>query len=401
VKERGIISHFRLVLGGDVFGKGLTALSILLTIRTLPAAELADYIYFSAIGISAFTFFNGFFNRQYIFDADSHQHIAGYRIVSCVLTVIACFGLVAFSKVPNLLMVVPTTLFAACAINYEIKRSVLQKEHRFHRFSIAEPIRTALFLVMTGAILLFTHEDRALLLLAAQALAYFLVSLALEVEGRDSPYRWREQVRLVLNRISNISSVILMAYFILVGLFGQLPVLLYKPQASVFDYAQFGSAFRYYGLLIAISAAVNVVSLPKIAHIEELAPRVILASMAKLFALSIGLVAVAVIMGFVAIPIVDRGAYPAAPLQFGILAIGVLLGVFLGPLGSLYLRAGRIVFLFLSQVVAIGVSAALILLAGSHGPWAVAAAMPVGVACQLVLLLAGLNMGRGRATVTA
>ena len=58
-----MLSDFRSVLAGDLVAKGMTALSIFLAIRYFTPTELATYIYFAGIAGTAYTYFNGFFNR--------------------------------------------------------------------------------------------------------------------------------------------------------------------------------------------------------------------------------------------------------------------------------------------------------------------------------------------------
>ena len=129
-------------------------------------------------------------------------------------------------------------------MDYEFKRTVLQKSGRFRAYALAEVFRATLFLSLTFAVVSLASVHAAAILVAAQALTYLAASLFIPVraEGSDPV---RAQIRAVTRSMLRTSSLILIVYFVLVGLFGQLPVLLYKPHASDWDYAQFGSAFRY------------------------------------------------------------------------------------------------------------------------------------------------------------
>jgi len=382
-----MLSDFRSVLTGDVVGKGMTALSLFVAIRYLTPSELANYVYFAGIAAAAYAFFNGFFNRQFLFGREHRAHVAGYRLVAAVLTCVGCAGILSFSQVPDLWLVLPTVALAIFAMDYEFKRTVLQQAGRFNRFAITESSRAALFLVLTVVVIAVAPRDRPALLLCAQAASYLVALAFIRLEAAPSA-GVRDQVSAVLLSIVGSKPAMLMAYFILVGLFGQLPILLYKPLATELQYAELGSAFRYYGLLMSVATAVNVVSLPKIADADSGSGWEILASMRHVFVISVLLVAVAVVAGFIAIPIIDSGAYPAAPVHFALLSLGTLIGVFVGPLSALYLRSG-IGFLLLTQVGAVASAAAVILLlAGESNRW-VAAALPIGIFVQLCALLLG------------
>lgn len=382
-----MLSDFRSVLTGDVVGKGMTALSLFVAIRYLTPSELANYVYFAGIAAAAYAFFNGFFNRQFLFSREHRSHVAGYRFVAAALTFTGCAVLLGFAQVRDPWLVVPTIALAIAAMDYEFKRTVLQQAGHFNRFAVTEASRAALFLLLTVAVIACAPRDRPALLLFAQAGSYLLALAFIRLEATQGS-AVRQQVSAVLRSIIGSKPAMLMAYFILVGLFGQLPILLYKPLATELQYAELGSAFRYYGLLMSVATAVNVVSLPKIADAEGGIGWDILASMRNVFLISVLLVAVAVVAGFFAIPIIDGGAYPAAPVHFALLSLGTLIGVFVGPISALYLRS-RLGFLLLTQVGAVASAATVILLlAGESSRWA-AAALPIGIFVQLCALLIG------------
>lgn len=384
-----MLASYRVILAGEVIAKGMTAVSILLAIRALAPPELATFVYFGAIAAAAYSFFNGFFNRQYLFDREGHLHTNGFRLLAGLMTVLGCGVILAFSDVPVLTLAVPTVMLALLAMDYEFKRTVLQKSSRFGPYALAEVFRATLFLSLTCLIILLRVDHAGAALIGAQAVSYLVASIFIRIRAEDTE-PFGNQVRTVARGMVKTSSMILILYFILVGLFGQLPVLLYKPHASDWDYAQFGSAFRYYGLLVSIASAVNIVSLPSIATSAEGSWSALLASMKRVFFVSLLLVVAAVAIGTQAIPLVDGGAYPAAPYQFAILSLAILGGVFVGPLGGLYLRAGRLGYLLTSQAAAVAGAAAVIVLLEGGGVLWVAAALPVGILCQLVMLIVGL-----------
>ncbi|MDP5280679.1 hypothetical protein Q9Q95_17265 [Sphingomonas sp. DG1-23] len=391
-----LLASYRVILAGDMIAKAMTALSILLAIRTLAPRELATYVYLGAIAAAAYSFFNGFFNRQYLFDAQGQMHIGGFRFLAAVMTALGCGGVLAFSDVAGVWLIVPTVTLALLAMDYEFKRTVLQKIGRFRPYALAEVFRAALFLSLTCVVVSLSLDHAAAILIGAQALSFLAASALIRVRAEGS-VALGEQIRVIAGGMLRTSSLILILYFILVGLFGQLPVLLYKPHASDWDYAQFGSAFRYYGLLVSISAAVNVVSLPSIATSTETSWYRLLTAMKRVFFVSLLLVAAAVIVGTQAIPLIDGGTYPAAPQQFAILSVAILGGVFVGPLGGLFLRAGQLGYLLVSQAFAVAAAAAIIMMLGGHGTLWVAAALPGGILCQLLMLLVGLPLTGTRA----
>jgi O-antigen/teichoic acid export membrane protein len=172
----------------------------------------------------------------------------------------------------------------------------------------------------------------------------------------------------------------LLGYSALVGLFGQLPVLMLKAMSDVEAMAAFGSALRYYGLLLGVVSAANVVLLPRVVH--EGGSGSALPGLTKMLAWGAGLLVTSTLVGYIAIPYIDGGKYAEAPRLFVVISLGLLPGLALAPVTALMLKAGSHGHLLLAQIAAVLVCVATTQAFRSHGAFAAAAGIPAGVLVQ-------------------
>lgn len=383
------LRQFNTVLAGDVGAKALTALFVLGLVRLLPPADFASYVYLSSLMILSATLFSGFFNRHYIMAGDDAPAPRAYRRLQ-VGTSAAIFvgvALVLASQAQPAALAAGLACTAAAAA-FDFRRTHAQKVLAFGAWSRADVLRALLLVALSAPVVTWGGTLTIAGLLAAQGLAFALAALSLPALPERAPGSLAVRATL-----AGRGALALLGYFALVGLFGQLPVLILKQVADSAALASFGSAFRYYGLLVGVVAAANVVILPRIAHTEDLAAT--LRSLGTLLATAGALVLCAGGVGYFAIPYIDGGKYPHAPTLFLLLATGLVPGLVLAPLTAVFLRMQQEHHLLASQIAAVVACAATGYGLRALGPLAAALSVPAGVFTQLVWLLVVARSLRG------
>jgi O-antigen/teichoic acid export membrane protein len=308
------------------------------------------------------------------------------QLVALGLTGCAYVVLALFARFIEPRLAFAGVMLAGTAIVYDVRRSSLHRVQAFRRYTVVEVVRAVVSLMLTILILTQVATGRAALLLFALAASYALgavmVRSAVFRKGSVTTQRLIACVRGMMTRESGM----LLTFFVLMGLMAQLPVLLYRPLAGTSQYAEFGAAFRYYGLLVSITSAFHVVTMPAIANVTEEGAAPLVGRMLRIAVFALMLVAGAVLATYVIMPFVDGGRYPNSPLLFVTMAAGLPCGTFCGIYIASFQRSGRLGVLVFSQAVCVAVTAGIIWsLAGAH-PIAAAGAVPMGIAVQLGVL---------------
>ncbi len=383
------LSQFRTVVSGDFAAKGLAAVFVIAIVRQLPPEQLAEYVYVSALVVLAASLFNGFFNRHYIVASTDTAVARSYRrwqvLVSGAAFVLAAAWLARERGAATL---GAALLYTVTAAAFDFARTHAQKVGRFHRYAAAELVRSALLLAVALPILAHAGRHTVSALLAAQALSYLVAGWLLP-RLPAAPQGAQLQVRSL---VAEPTALYLVAYFVLLGVFGQLPVLILETAHDTAELASFGSAMRYYGLALAIVVAANVVVLPKLSAARD--PEELFSLLRQTRSLVLGalaLLAVVALGGYFTIPWLDGGKYPQAPLLYAVLCSALVPGILLAPLTAAFLRLRWFGDLVLSLLLANATCAAVAALTPrliDVGPaLSSAAALPAAVGTQLIVLL--------------
>jgi O-antigen/teichoic acid export membrane protein len=393
------LRHFRTVLAGDVGAKALTAAFVLGLVRHLSPLHLASYVYLSAIVILASTLLNGFFNRHYIMAPEGVGTPRSYRAIQvATVSVVYLACSLALARESTAAELIAGLMCTSAAAAFDFRRSHAQKQLQFRAYSAADVLRAFILVVLAIPAVAWEGPSTIAMLLAAQAIAFFAAAAVLPPLPKDATSSWRSTVRWTREVLANSSSLTLLAYFALVGLFGQLPVLLLKRFSVPMELASFGSAFRYYGLLLGVVAAANVVILPHMAQGSGEGAVTTWRSVRNIVGVALGLVLAASLIGYFVIPLIDAGKYPDAPLLFVLLATGLIPGVALAPITAAFLRARMNDVLLRSQLAAITASFVAAYALRHHGAWAAAGCVPLGVLAQFLWLAAATFRHRGALT---
>jgi O-antigen/teichoic acid export membrane protein len=160
----------------------------------------------------------------------------------------------------------------------------------------------------------------------------------------------------------------MVCYFVIISLFSQIDVLILSIIASPEVTATYGSALRYYQLLLIALGATHVILLPAIkqAHDSTAVGR-IFAEYRKTAYLISAVIALSVVFAHIFIPIVDGGKYPDAINTFRILAFSAGISMLCSPYVSVLLSKQD--FKFLLAVAAAALVFDVILLVPLIANW--------------------------------
>lgn len=338
------------VFSSNLAARILMACGLLLLVRYLPAAQWADYTFaFALVGIAA-PMLTALFNMVFIVgDSDRTRHDAT-RFFSAQLWI--CLALLAASPLAypwegHLLMSAACLNLMQCLS--EFAKTCYQQQQRFSRLSLIEFSRAALFVVGIGGLIAMRGESTtASDVLLVQAATMVPLVLPLMVSAID----WRGLLRFneafqLLGDLAARRFRHLTGYYILLTLLGQSTIMLLRGLGSELELATFGTAFRFYGLIMLALNAVLVVQLPAIKQAADpQSVRSILQQHRRLAPWFTLLIAAGAIASPWLIPLIDGGKYPAAPGLFQILSVSVAISFVLSPYSIVTMRAADYRFMF-------------------------------------------------------
>jgi O-antigen/teichoic acid export membrane protein len=233
---------------------------------------------------------------------------------------------------------------------------------RFIRFSIIELSRTLLIAIgVSMAILIYGHSMTAWQVLSIQGAA-MLSLFAIVFKRRldfGNLFNFRH-ARELLSVILRGNYRFLFSYFFLYSFFAQIDIFMLRTLSGDLSLATYGSAFRYYALIVLLLGSVHTVFLPttqKIGNVVELN------RLFKKYMKLVLLVAPVILVGAWAsqwiIPWIDTGKYPQAVSVFRILAVSAILSIAFSPYVNVIMKFEHFRFLFGLIITAIALSVGL------------------------------------------
>jgi hypothetical protein len=382
------LRSFRQVLGGDLAGKAFTALFLLALIRYLAPQDLALFLTLHAVVILSVTLPAGIINRHYLV-TDGAEAAAG---IYQRLQIIAA-GLCAALFVALAVRHAPWHAWmstAACALagaRFEFGRTHAQRRGDFSRWARAEVLRAAM--LMPALAWMMSPPGSGWIvsaLLLSMAIGYTVADRLI-----DRPEPGSMPHGTVTVAFGDGKMALIALHSGLVAISGQLPVLLVANMGDAADTASFGSAFRYYGLLLAFVVSANVVVLSKVASGSPDLYAVVRSLQIRGTFVLVTLMAV----GYLLIPLADGGRYPQAPGLFVILALALVPGLFSAPLVALALKGGRLGLLVSSQLLSLAAMLAVVALLWQTPVRGAALGVPLACVAQWLLLKVRLNRRPG------
>lgn len=352
------------VFSFDVVGKLAMGLGGVLLIRFMAEGEYARYTFaLAVVAMVAQTLVSGF-NRIYI---------VGYQTLGLAGGAASFLGLQLLGIGALVLLTIPVMELArgtywfvvALVITTclsEFPKTFFQQELRFLHFSLIELARVLVF-VASLLVLIVLLRDRlqawqVLLTQSAALAAVFFVCFRKHLDLARL-LQVREAARLAFAIVRGEYRW-LFGYFFVLALFAQVDVFMLRAMTNDRALAAYGSAFRYYGLLLMALSNVQVVLVPVIQGAQSVA------QMEEAFTRHrelVWLFAPLVFLGAVSaqwlMPWIDRGKYPEAVLIFRILAASAVLSFAFSPHVNVIMRFEEFRFLFVLVCLALLIVVAL------------------------------------------
>lgn len=342
------------VFSFDIFLKVVSGGISILLIRILPEQEYASFVFALAFTTLMMGTLVSGFNRVYIvayerLNIRNSSSFLGLQI-SAIL-VVALLLVPVSTQFEGLYLLAVLLALGNCLV--EFARTVFQHELKFFWFSMVEALRTVIYAVALLILFLIVrwqiHASDVLLLQSVITLTVFVIFLGRRIDR--SIFRLREAIRLAKGIIFG-SYRYLFIYFFLLAFFVQVDVFVLKAISTDTQLATYGSAFRYYSVLVLALNSFHTVLLPTIqrintkAELKEIYDRHLKAVV--IFIPGIALVAWA---SQWIIPAIDQGRYPDAVLTFQILAVSAAFSLLFSPHVNLLMRFEDFRFLLLLLIV--------------------------------------------------
>jgi len=350
----------------DILSKIVLGITGIILIRFMEPSEYARYI----LAVSAITIvtqaFSTSFNRLYIvgrekLSQDNNSGFLGFQLSA--LLVLALAGLPLVNRIGPIYWFI---LFAAVATALtEFSKTFFQEQLRFLRFSFIELFRT--ILILAGVMVCMTLVGKSLeawQVLMVQFLGMIIVfSIAF---GRRLEFGRMFKIAPAFSLIKNIvveDYGYLFGYFFLFSFFGQLDIFMLRSLADSNSVAAYGSAFRYYALVILALSSVHAVLLPltqKAGSIGEI--KATNSRYTRLVLFLIPIILAGAWLSQWIIPMIDGGKYPQAIAVFRILAVSSILSLLFSPYVNTVMKFARFKFMLMLVSVAIALGILLNLL---------------------------------------
>lgn len=323
----------------------------LLIIRFMGQTEYARVTLALSVVAAASQMLSAGFNRIYLVSreemglADQASEFLGLQLL--VLGCVVVLSLPAIGWLGALYPFAAALLLARCLADYA--QTVFQQELRFLRYGLVMLGQSlAVLATLIGLLVCLGSQLKAwhVLLLQAVALAaVFVVNVA---------------PRLSLGRVLDLTKasrlawgllqgkhVYLFAYFSVLAVLAQIDVWVLHIMTDDVSLATYGTAFRYFSLLMLALASVHAVLLPYIQRVETLAElNIIYAKHRRMLAVFVPVVIGGSWLAQWVIPWIDQGRYPQVVPVFWILAAMAVVSFALSPHVNLLLRLGDFRYLF-------------------------------------------------------
>jgi O-antigen/teichoic acid export membrane protein len=341
----------------NIISKAIMGLTGILLIRYLSLSEYASFTLAFSIMMVVTQAITVSLNRIYIVGqrnlhfSNSSSPFLGFQLLGVLILAIVAFPFVGHSG--NLYWFTAAAIIASCFS--EFTKTFFQEKLKFVSYSSVEICRTLLVTVGTLLGILFLgNKLAAWQVLAIQAAAMSIIFLVV--------FGWRIDLRglLKINEVLILAGTIirgqfryLFGYFFLFSFFGQLDVFMLRSLSNDATVATYGSAFRYYTLIIMALGSAHSVLLPmtqKAKSTDEL--RKIFRKFTRLVFVFAPVVLIGAWASRWIIPAIDAGKYPQAVTVFRILAISAIFSFALSPHVNLVMRYEKFKFLFVAVTIA-------------------------------------------------
>jgi len=333
------------VFGFDLAAKVLTGVFGILLIRHLPASAFADYTYATSLASIAAGLLTASFNRIYIVGYESleiRENTSSFLSVQFIfIAIIMAVTIPFWNQSPALYWAIMGMIIANCLLVFAT--TYMQQEQRFFVFSLIKLLHGVMLVAGLAGLLMLIPLAEAWQPLALRSVVMALV-FAVFVGWRLD---WRGMLKVTpaartIQRVIRQGFGGLFVYQALLAVFANVNILMLRRLVEDHDLATFGSAYRYYFLLVMASSSLKSVFLPQVQKATSKADLMKLFSTHKrMVAIYVLVVVLAIVLAPHLIPIIDKGKYPGAPLIFRILCLSAIISFVFSPFMTLLIKHKR------------------------------------------------------------
>jgi O-antigen/teichoic acid export membrane protein len=339
------------VFSFDLLSKILVGAIGILLIRYMEATEYALFTFsISVISVVAQTLSNTV-RRIYIVGYDNLlvskpiESFLGLQILT--ITVFSIAGLMITENIDMMYFLIINMILGTTLI--EFSKTIFQQELNFKRFSQIEIVKSILiFLFTTILIYKELYDLSAWKVLLIQSLITILISASILWRKVDfkSVFNFINVLQVGRNIVKG-SYKFLIGYVLFSTILSQQDVFMLKYLSDNNELATYGSAFRYYTLLLLALSSVNSVLLPVIQDIKTLNELdLIYSKHKKILIIFVPIVLIGAFFANWIFPIIDLGKYPNSVPVFQILSISAIISFTLSPHINFIMKFEDFKFLF-------------------------------------------------------
>lgn len=346
------------VFSFDIISKILVGFIGIILIRYMKESEYALYTFALSIITIVSQTITSTFRRIYIVGYESFQ-LDQYKesFLGLIMIIILLFASITIPFVHYfngvlvwiILMIIGFTLV-------DFGKTVFQQEYKFMKFSMVEIGKSISFFVITMSLIYFYKQKigawQIFLIQSGTMILVYIVATwgNLKIKGL-----FKIIVALKIGKtIFTGPYKFLIGYTLFATVLGQLDVLMLRYYTTEKEIATYGSAFRYYSLLLLALSSVNTVFLPVIQNINNRSELdELYKKHAKMLTFFIPLVILGAWLSKWIIPMIDLGKYPNAVPVFQVLAISAILSFIFSPHTNLIMKFEEFKFLFYLLVISV------------------------------------------------
>jgi O-antigen/teichoic acid export membrane protein len=351
------------VFSFDILSKVLIGLIGIVLIRYMAEGEYALYTFTLSIVAVVSQTIASTFRRIYIvgfknFNLDRNNAVfLGLQMLLILFFILLSLPFTTFNG-----MFIWTIIMIVGFVVVEFVKTNYQKTQDFKKYSLIEISRSAsFFLLIMISILFLRHEIKAWHIFLIQSSTMILIFLL--SQGRMLGIKHAFKVKEAFYMGKGIffgSYKFLVGYTLVATLLGQIDIFMLKYYSNESELATYGSAFRYYSLILLALTSINAVFLPTIQKISsQMELRSFYKKHTELLLVLIPLIIIGAWLSSWIIPLIDMGKYPGAVNVFQILSISAIISLIFSPHANLLMKFEKFKLLF--TIVSISILMSVIL----------------------------------------
>lgn len=341
------------VFSFDMISKVLVGILGILLIRYMGESEYALYVFYLAvINLVAQTIVITFRRIFILEDLNDINNIPPGNYFIVQLFIVLCISVVGYFIFSiNLSVYIIMLLVVTGIVGVEFSKTYFQKRMDFKNFSKIEISKSLTFFMLTlSSILISKFNILAWHVLLLQALSLIVVYIFylnndLKITNNFSI----ENVKYILRKIFMGPQKQLIIYVLFSGFLSQIDILLLKYLSNDYEMATYGSALRYYMLVLLSLNAINTIFLPLINNMKDKIGYLELKLLhKKVVILFLPVIIIGAWVSEWIMPLIDMGRYPDAVVVFRILSLSVILSLVFSPYATIVMKYEK--FSFLSRL---------------------------------------------------